>query len=121
VVDGEAGWVEVPVDEEELPWLDDGGASPDAWTDGEGAAVFGELAPLAETYETPRLTPHLGELYERLAGLMTTPVVLRDGINAMALYSDWRDGAEAEVRVILGKLADGFGRLAANRRSTSEG
>lgn len=121
VVEGEAGWVEVPVDEDELPCLDDDGASPDDWADGEVAAIFGELAPLAGTYESPGLTPHLGELYERLAGLMTTPVVPRTGINAMALYSDQRDGAVDEIRAIVGGLAAGFERLAVRRRASGGG
>lgn len=120
VVDGAAGWVDVPVDEEDLPWLDDHGASPDAWTDGEVAAVFGELASLAEMYETPRVVSHVGEFYERLGSLMETPVVLRDGINAMAIYSErHRDQARAELEAIIQKLAEGFERLVAYRRSSS--
>jgi hypothetical protein len=117
VVDGEAGWIDVPVHAEELPWLDDDGASPDAWAEGEIQAVFGELASLAEMYETPRGEPDLGEFYERVAGLLSAPVVVEDGINAMAVYSEHhRDEAREEARAIIGRLAEGFGRLVAYRR-----
>lgn len=120
VVDGESGWIDVPVHDEDLPWLDDDGASPDAWTAGEIQAVFGDLAPLAEMYETPRCRPHIGEFYERLAGQMRAPVVVQDGINAMAVYSEHhRETARSEVEAIVQRLAQGFERLAARRRSHS--
>src|SRR5262249_15330445 len=109
--DSTYGWVYVPVDECELPWLDDDGASSDAGGDGEIRAVFGELVPLV-AFES------LGDFYTRLAPLMATPVVLCEGINVMAIYSEHhRDEARAEVGAIIRRLADGFERLAVRRRS----
>jgi hypothetical protein len=120
VVDGESGWIDVPVHEDELPWLADGDVSPDAWAAGEIQAVFEDLAPLAEMYETPRCVPHIGDLYERLAGLIAIPVLVLDGINAVAVYSDHhREAARSEVEALIQKLADSFDRLAVHRRSLS--
>jgi hypothetical protein len=113
--DSSGDWVFVPADEADLPRLDDG-ASADAWGDGEIQAVFGELGLLVEAYETPSSEPDPGDFYTRLAALMSTTVVVRDGIGVMALYFEHhRDEARAEVEAIIRKVAEGFERLAVYR------
>lgn len=122
VADGETGWVQVPVVLNDLPFLeDDGGQGPD-WLDGERQEVFGDLAALAGTYEQPCGEPYLTDFYECLAALLAAPVVVCDGVNAVAAYSEHdRDAAYAEAEAIIGRLAEAFERLAARRCAASRG